>query len=169
MACPNYRINPNYTPGSNYPQYEYTDIASTAQFDPYAASHPQPKPSQQSFAPTVTPYHHNHDTNQVAGPPAGPQHHFIADLPPRTEIRCIVHDCFSSYQPTAATARRGRTAGPSCCRSPHRKKPYDAIVAEQERALREIVVSQERALRETQQQSSSRCRFNTEINILVVH
>jgi hypothetical protein len=82
MACPNYRINPNYTPGSNYPQYEYTDIASTAQFDPYAASHPQPKPSQQSFAPTVTPYHHNHDTNQVAGPPAGPQHHFIADLPP---------------------------------------------------------------------------------------
>jgi hypothetical protein len=132
MACPNYRINPNYTPGSNYPQYEYTDIASTAQLDPYAAPPPQPQHSFAS-APSVTPYHNNNDTHQVPGPPVGPQHHFIADLPPN------ILSTTASPPTNQQQQRHDEEPQVHPVSSPPTKKPIDAIVAAQERALREIV------------------------------
>jgi hypothetical protein len=154
MACPNYNINPNYTPGSNYPQYDYTDIASTAQFDPYAAPR-QPQPT----APPVTPY--DHYTNQGTGPPAyaptydptyqstppppqqqESQEHFIFDLPP--ELKSSES---STSSPTSHQQHQPQ---------PHVTPPAFSLDQNKPKLHDPIVASQERAIREIQRQSSSR-------------
>jgi hypothetical protein len=152
MACPSYNINPNYTPGGNHPQYDYTDIASTAQFDPYAAPPPQPSQPQQSFAPapTVIPLYHptpyayaNPSTPQP--PPAqSPEHHFIFDLPP--ELHSDVSSSTASAPTSTNHQQQQQQQRPQV--HPPTETPMDTIAASQEQALREI-----------HQQSSSRRRF----------
>jgi hypothetical protein len=154
MACPSYRINPNYTPGSNYPQYDYTDIASTPQFDPYGPprqSQQQQQQQQQSFmpapsAPPVTPYAHY--TNQVTGSTSPSQEpleqHFIFDLPPE-----LKSEGSSTASPITTTSTLPQ-------QQQQENLNYDAIMASQERDRQAIAASQGSLLREIQRQTSSR-------------